>query len=206
MYFSLTCDLVGSKTATDRYKVQQELKKAIIEINDTFAEKIDAPFVIVWGDSFQGVLNTLKGFYTILETIEDLLPIDFRCGLGIGAINTPFSTNPLEMDGPAFHRSQKALVIAEKQRRTIWIESEKESFNNLVNTILTLISTMKKGWTPRQRDVIRLRRKNMTYREIGENLSKQITKQAVSVILKSAHWEEISFAIETLNNLNYQAF
>ncbi len=204
MYITLTCDLVSSKNATDRYAVQQELKEAISKINNVFSKKILSPFVIVWGDSFQGVLNSLNDFYTSLETIEECLSIDFRCGLGIGTINTPFSTNPLEMDGPAFHRSQKALMIAEKERRSVWILSEKESFDSVVNTIVTLLTTLKKWWTPRQQDIIKLRKKKLTYKKIGEKM--EITKQAVSIILKSAHWEEVSLAIETLNNLNYEAF
>ena len=204
MYIILTCDLIGSKEVLDRYKIQQELKEATKAINTKFSRNICSPFVIVWGDSFQGVLGSLENFYTILESFEEYLSIDFRCGLGIGTINTPFSANPLEMDGPAFHRSQNALMIAEKERRTIWLQSEKKLFDNMINTILTLLTTIRKGWTSRQQEIIKLRKKNLTYKEIGER--KKISKQAVSIILKSAHWEEVSLAIETLNKLDYQAF
>jgi hypothetical protein len=204
MYITLTCDLIGSKEASNRYKVQQELKKATKVINSNFSKNICSPFVIVWGDSFQGVLSSLNNFYTILEAFESHLSIDFRCGLGVGTISTPFSINPLEMDGPAFHRSQNALMKAEKEGRAIWLQSEKPLFDNMINTILTLLTTIRKGWTSRQQEIIKLRKKNLTYKEIGER--KKISKQAVSIILKSAHWGEVSLAIETLNNLDYEAF
>jgi hypothetical protein len=158
----------------------------------------------VWGDSFQGVLNSLDNFFTLLEAFEFNLSIGFRCGIGIGSINTPFSTNPLEMDGSAFHRSQNALMTAKKKGRVVWLQSEKVLFDNMINTILTLLMTIKKGWTARQQEIMQLRKKNLTYKEIGQR--KGISKQAVSIILKSAHWEEVSLAIETLNNLDYEAF
>jgi len=63
------------------------------------------------------------------------------------------------------------------------------------------ITTAKSRWTRKQKAIIRLRKQNLTYEDIGK--SRNITKQAVSNILKSAHWKDVSLAIETLNNLTY---
>ena len=138
MYFILTCDLVRSREITRRLEAQEELKNAIDLINGVFKETILAPFVIVWGDSFQVVLKSLSGFYSILETFEENLSVKFRCGIGIGRITTNFSPNTLEMDGPAFHRSQEALEFAKEEKRSVWIKSEKTSFDKVVNTLLIL--------------------------------------------------------------------
>ncbi|MCK4848052.1 MAG: hypothetical protein KAT16_03415 [Candidatus Heimdallarchaeota archaeon] len=202
MYYILTCDLVHSREVTRRLEAQEELKTAIKLINSVFKKNILSPFVIVWGDSFQGALKSLSSFYTILETLEENISVKFRCGIGIGTITTVFSPNTLEMDGPAFHRSQEALEFAKEEKRSLWIKSDKPSFDKVVNALFILLSTVKSGWTSKQKAIISLRKQDLVYEEIGKRRS--ITKQAVSSILKSAHWKDVSLAIETLNNLSYQ--
>ena len=71
--------------------------------------------------------------------------------------------------------------MAKKKGRTVWLQSDKTVFDNMINTILTLLITIRKGWTSRQQEIIKLRRKNLTYKEIGKR--KEISKQAVSIIL-----------------------
>ncbi|MHA1946196.1 MAG: SatD family protein [Candidatus Hodarchaeales archaeon] len=200
-YYILTCDLVSSRDFKQRLEVQEELKITIELINNIFKETILSPFVIVWGDSFQGVLKSLSGFYSILETFEENLSVKFRCGIGIGTISTKFSLNTLEMDGPAFLRSREALEFAKEEKHSVWMKSEKASYDKIVNALLILLSTIKSGWTNKQKAVIKLRKQELKYKDIGKN--RGISKQAVSNILKSAHWKDISFAIETLNNLTY---
>ncbi len=207
LYYVLTCDIVHSKEITNRLAVQEELKAVINQINVDYSEKLLSPLIIVWGDSFQGVLKELKYFNQVFERLEDDLSFKFRCGLGIGTISTKFSKISMEMDGPAFHRSRAALKIASENRRTVWIQSENKSFDQLTNSLLTLLTILKSGLTERQKQVIALRKQGLTYEKIGKTVKTdnklKITKQAVSNILSSAHWEEISLAIETLNNLTY---
>ncbi len=207
MYVVLTCDIVHSREITNRLEVQETLKSVINQINLDYSERIISPFVIVWGDSFQGVLKELKNFYSIFERLEEELPFNFRCGIGIGTISTTISKNSMEMDGPAFYRSRGALEIAHKNQRSVWIQSKNKSFDQLTNSLLTLLNILKEPWTDRQKEVIHYRRQGLTYEKIGKRIktknSNNITKQAVSNILKSAHWEEIRIAIETLNNLTF---
>ena len=200
-YFILTSDLVGSRKINQRLQAQEELKNAIKIINTIYKETILSPFVIVWGDSFQGVLKSLTNFYSILETFEENLSVKFRCGIGIGTISTTFSLNTLEMDGPAFLRSREALEFAKERDYAVWMKTENTSFDEIVNALLILLSTIKSGWTNKQKEVIKLRKQNLTYNDIGKE--RGITKQAVSNILKSAHWKKVSLVIETLNNLAY---
>lgn len=168
-------------------------------VNREYRQKLVCPFITVWGDSFQGALKSLKGFYNLIETFEELISVEFRCGIGVGKLTTEISTTTLEMDGPAFHRSRAALDIAEKGQRRVWIQSGNHVFDGMVNSILTLLYALKSRWTPHQKEIIRMRRKGMTYAEIGEK--KKISKQAVYKSLKTAKWEEAFLAIRTLNNL-----
>jgi len=83
---------------------------------------------------------------------------------------------------------------------------ENHLFDSLVNAILALLNALKASWTTQQKQIIHLRRKGLTYSEIGkliEPLNKQtkgISKQAVYNSLKSAKWSSVSFAIDTLND------
>ncbi|MHA1977858.1 MAG: SatD family protein [Candidatus Hodarchaeales archaeon] len=207
VYFVLTCDIVHSKKTTNRLEVQETLKAVIKQINSDYAKKLISPFTIVWGDSFQGVIKELKDFYPIFERLEEGLMLKFRCGLGVGKISTKISKNSLEMDGPAFHRSQAALKIASDDHRAAWIQSENDSFDQLTNSLLTLLTTLKLGWTKRQKKVIYFRKQGLTYEQIGKTIETEnrenISKQAISNILKSAHWKQITLAIETLNKLTF---
>jgi uncharacterized protein YerC len=204
MYFIVTCDLIQSKKVLDRSKVQQEIKSALNHVNTHYSDKLLCLFVIVWGDSFQGALKSLKGFYDIVETFEELISVNFRTGIGVGEIATEFSSNVLEMDGSAFHRSKSALEIAEKDNHRIWVQSRNNQFDTMVNTVLILLYALKSRWTDHQKEIIHLRKQGMTYKEIGER--KGISKQAVNKTLKAAHWAEASFAIHTLNQVTNTYF
>ncbi|MHA2073079.1 MAG: SatD family protein [Candidatus Hodarchaeales archaeon] len=195
----VTCDLIHSKDLSDRFKIQENLKDAVNIVNSKYSREILCPFIIIWGDSFQGALKSLKGFYSILEMLEDNIPAKFRCGIGIGAISTKISSTTLEMDGPAFHKAKIALEMAEKNGWSIIIQSENEHFDDMVNTILILLYNIKKRWTKRQKKIIQLRKKGWTYKEIGTNVD--IKPQTVHKILKAAEWKSASIAIQTLNKL-----
>ncbi|MFX1538433.1 MAG: SatD family protein [Promethearchaeota archaeon] len=195
----MTCDLIQSKKVQERSKVQQELKNAVNVVNERYSKELLCPFTTVWGDSFQGALKSFDGFYQILDTFEKLISTDFRCGVGIGDISTEFSSNTLEMDGLAFHRSQDALNIAKKERYYAWIQSGSVHFDKMVNTLLTLLYAIKTRWNAHQREIIHLRQEGMTYEEIGNK--KGISKQAVSKILKYTQSKAVFFAIETLDEL-----
>jgi hypothetical protein len=199
MYFIITCDLIQSKEIPKRSEAQKEMKTAVDTVNKKFSNVLLCPFVTVWGDSFQGALKSLRGFYDILEEFENRISVDFRCGIGIGEITTDFSNNVLEMDGPAFHRSKKALDVAKSDKRRVWLQSPNEIFDSMINTILILLYTLKSKWTARQREIIPLRKEGKTYEEIGIAIGK--TKQTAYKILQAAQWDEISFTIHTLNEI-----
>lgn len=201
MHYILTCDLKGSRKLKNRDKVQEELKIIIKRVNEIYRDNLSVPFMIVWGDAFQGALKNLEKLYEIIEYFITNFSAKFRCGLGIGKITTKISQNTLEMDGPAFHNSQKALAIAKEDDRKIWVITENKKFDNMINTIFILVQLIKDELTDRQKEIIYLRRQGHTYEEIGKRTN--ITKQGVYGILKAAKWESLKIAEQTLNNLEY---
>ncbi|MFW9778516.1 MAG: SatD family protein [Candidatus Heimdallarchaeota archaeon] len=204
LYFILTADIVHSRKVPNRLEVQQEIKRTLEYVNTKLSDQILCPFVIVWGDSFQSALTSLKGFYNIVETLEEKIPVAFRIGIGIGKISTTFSPNVMEMDGPAFHNSKLALQIAEKNNYHVWVQSGNDQVDRMVNTVLILFYVVKSRWTTHQKEIIHLRRQGMTYDAIGK--VKGITKQAVNKTLKTAGWSAVSFATDSLNDVIFTFF
>ncbi|MHA2055846.1 MAG: SatD family protein, partial [Candidatus Hodarchaeales archaeon] len=52
MFIIITGDIVRSREIPNRAEAQEILKNALYIINRKFESQIQAPFVIVWGDSF----------------------------------------------------------------------------------------------------------------------------------------------------------
>ena len=127
----MTGDIVLSRQINDRADVQQQLKHTLQTINQEYKSQLEAPFVIVWGDSFQGAIKSFKYTYEILESISERFPNKFRCGIGIGDISTSLSSNVLEMDGEALINSRFSLKVATLYKLDVWIHSSNMLFADL---------------------------------------------------------------------------
>ena len=64
-YVVVTGDLKSSRKLKDRAEVQEELKNALRIVNSRFEEEIPAKFMVVGGDSFQGMLSSPKYLFDI---------------------------------------------------------------------------------------------------------------------------------------------
>lgn len=149
-YAVIIADIKSSRQLKERqrYEWQLFLKSAIVQINETFAPKIEAPFMITKGDEFQGVLQDLSLVNQIMLKFEFLVhPLKLRFGLGYGPIQKMGSLIPIEMDGPAFHRANAALNLAKKKKLTARVDTNDNDFDRWVNTLYQLIFSIKGRWS-----------------------------------------------------------
>jgi hypothetical protein len=149
-YAVIIADIKGSKKMQDRerYEWQLFLKSTIVQINENFASKIDAPFMITKGDEFQGVLKSITAVHRVMSSFERLLfPLILRYGVGYGMIQKMGSNIPIEMDGQAFHRANTALTLAKKKKSVVQFDTGDALFDLNINTIYHLINTIKKRWS-----------------------------------------------------------
>ena len=143
-------DIKASRKVTDRkrYEWQLFLKSAVVQINENFSQLIEAPFMITKGDEFQGVLRDLSAVDQVLLNFERLVyPITLRFGIGFGPIQRMGSIIPIEMDGLAFHRADAALQLAKKKKVITLFSTVDSEFDLWVNTIYSLINSIKKRWS-----------------------------------------------------------
>ncbi len=198
----ITADIIGSREIVDRGELQRKIKKVLLEINQNHSEEILAEFMITLGDEFQGLVKDIGKSYDVFSEIQTKLhPVGVHCGIGIGDIETAISDKVTEMDGTAFHRSRKALVLAKESKAEVLINSGDPSFDETINIIVDLLSTIKKRWTKRQREVIKYYRskENLKLEDVARVFD--VTKQSISQILDAANWRLVTRTEEKIRNL-----
>ncbi|MFZ0389910.1 MAG: SatD family protein [Calditrichia bacterium] len=185
-YCVLIGDISGSKrlTGMDRYQTQLFVKSAIVQTNEQFGDYIDAPMTITKGDEFQGLFHNAAQAVEVVQSLQKMVfPIRIRYGLGVGNIYRMGGNLPIEMDGPAFHRANRALNMAKKRKSDMWFISEEEMMDQLVNTIFALISAIRSRWNERHFKLYWKYLELGTYREVARE--EDITPQAVGDMLKN---------------------
>ena len=161
-YVVVTGDLKASRRLKDRAEVQEELKNALRIVNRRFDEEIPAKFVVVGGDSFQGMLSSPKYLFDIYYVFFENISHQFYLGIGVGDISTRLSENVGEIDGEAFHKASDALERAKKEN--IWIAFKSEwEIDEVVTCLLNFMADVMWNWTDRQKEMI------IYFREQGGN-------------------------------------
>lgn len=162
-YIALIGDIKGSREIENREAFQKRLKKVLLEVNNKYTEDIASNFTITLGDEFQGLLNNGRNIMSIIAELERKAhPVAVRFGIGVGEITTAIDPRwAIGADGPAYHRAREAvqyLKQKEKKKSTgdadirLEIDGDKEAAVELINTILSLMSAVKRSWTDRQRE------------------------------------------------------
>ena len=199
-YVVVTGDLKSSRKLKDRAEVQEELKNALRIVNSRFEEEIPAKFMVVGGDSFQGMLSSPKYLFDIYYVFFENIRHQFYLGIGIGGISTSLSENVGEIDGEAFHKASDALERAKKENMWIVFKSEWE-IEGVVTCLLNFMVDVMWSWTKRQREIVTYYRKvkneksSVTLEEVAEGIG--IKKQTLSKILKRSKYKLLKGAEDT---------
>lgn len=164
-YIAVIGDIVESKKLNDRYEIQLKLQNVLEDINIKYSEDISSKFMITLGDEFQGLLSNGKNIMNIIAYIEiKMYPVKIRFGIGIGKIETDINPDlPFGADGSAYHNAREMVInlknIEKKNKKSdanIMIASEGNNadLELLLNTVLSLCTTIKQKWTDRQREIV----------------------------------------------------
>ena len=153
--------------------------------------------MITKGDEFQGVVHDVPNAHSIMIEFERLLfPLELRFGIGLGRIQKMGANIPIEMDGPTFHRANRALVSATKMKSTVQFYSSDPQLDKYINTLYSLIYAIKSHWS----DIIRSR--YWKYKELGtyDKVADLdgVSPQAVWDSLRNANAIEVINAEETV--------
>ena len=207
-YLAIIGDIKGSKKLTNRDNIQINLKETLLRVNKLFANSIASKFTITLGDEFQGLLNCSEPLFSILQEIERVMyPVHIRFGIGIGAIITEIDPDlALGADGPAYYNARIAINYikqSEKKNQTKAADIRIEACNDsllpvdLINTILSLLTAVKQGWSAQQRQVIW---DMLAHRDTQANAAKRLSIRQPSVqkSLSSGNYYAYQEALNTL--------
>lgn len=164
VYFALIGDIIGSRSIESRAEIQRRLGDKLREINEREGDKnLAAGFVITLGDEFQGLIRAGGSFnpiYAALEIKNAMYPVKLRFAIGIGGMSTDIDPHmAIGADGEAFHRARESMNLVRSYERlhsvpregdgAVRINSGDNSFDDTVNTLLTLTGVIRKAWTER---------------------------------------------------------
>ena len=201
-YTVIIGDISGSKllNGMDRYQTQLFVKSAIVQINEEYQKFLEASMTITKGDEFQALVSSPGKAYSIIQVLQKMVfPICIRYGIGVGTIFRMGGVLPIEMDGPAFHRANHALTLAKKNKVSVWLSSDQDSFDKMVNTIFSLISAIKSRWNERHFKLYWSYQELGTYRLVAEK--ENVTPQAICDVLKNIRAIEVISAETNLSEL-----
>lgn len=164
-YIAIIGDIRHSRSLKERSDFQQHFSRVLAEINRLYAADLAAPFTITMGDAFQGLLQRKQHLLTILWQIESqLTPVEVRMGVGFGAVNTQIHPeNSLLNDGSSYHRARNMIDQIEtsekqymKNKSNILLSTGENlpEYEQLINTIFSLQTSIKRKWTQRQKEII----------------------------------------------------
>lgn len=218
-YLAILGDLVGSRDADDRAALQHRLKHSLLEARTTapLAQVLAAGPEITAGDEIQALLHVetsnLPGHAALsflAHVTEDIRPCEIAFGLGFGKVSTELGGPVRELDGSSFHEARRALQIAKQKGRWAVVRglaSEERgalersavvmsALQRAANSILRLTGDIRSGWSDRQLEVIRVRRKLPLQKDVAKHL--KVSPSVVSEVLRAARHDAVLEAEETV--------
>ncbi|MBA7516226.1 hypothetical protein ES705_08272 [subsurface metagenome] len=203
-YVVVTGDLKSSRGLEDRAEVQEELKNALRMVNRRFEEEIPAKFMVVRGDSFQGMLSSPKYLFDMYHVFFENISHQFYLGIGVGDVSTSLSENVGEIDGEAFHNASDALERAKKENIWIVFRSEWE-IDEVVTCLLNFMADVMWNWTKRQKELIIYFREHGGDREAVRLASKKfgVGERSIYKTLRTGKyhlWRDAEKAVADLLN------
>ena len=165
MYCAIIGDIVKSREISDRNALQITLNQTLTNINKKYKENIASNFTITLGDEFQGVLKDSFSLFRILDDIELVsYPTEFRFGIGIGDITTTMNQNiSIGADGPAYYNAREMIEELKKEEtrkrgliinRMVKTPQSANQDDDMINTVLSLMTVIKRRWSKREREMI----------------------------------------------------
>lgn len=191
-YGVITADIIRSKEIEDRNYFFEIFSEKISYVNKNFSHYMLVQFKIYRGDEFQGCvkeINKVPEFLSIIR--ENLFPLQFRAGIGIGAISTNIKKDIGKIDGEAFRLSSQALNIIknEKERITYYkIIPEYKHLEEIINNFYIFLDLNVINRTAKQWGAIKLYRDIKNLKKVAKKLN--VTFQNVSKRLRAAHWSQ----------------
>lgn len=203
IYIAVIGDVVASRRAEERSKLQERLRAALKGVNKEFSWLVLAGFLITVGDEFQGLLGGAEEIDRLVAMLRARMsPVELRIGLGYGPLDTPLQPQAIGMDGPCFHRARAAIERAKAEGTAVEVELGRTAPAFEVYSLL--YSELRGRLTRKQRRVLDMAGLGMEGVRIASQL--EISPSAVSQHLRAAGYDSIRKATRIWSHEILSAF
>lgn len=194
MYCVIVGDIIHSKALEARERSTATLNRILEHINIKYARSILAPFGIVRGDAFEGVLFSQPDAPRIIQDILKALYADgqvrIRVSTAMGELSV-VSPERNQADGEAFHIALDRIEGLRKNKTDHWFQVAMYTgtiAQPLVDGLLGLIAALTRGWTDKQTQAVwamldHNNQQNLAAKALG------ISPSVLSKQLKAANFE-----------------
>jgi hypothetical protein len=191
IYTAVLGDAVGSRdlSSRDRSTLQERIRTTLDVVNRRWGSHIAAPFAIVLGDQFEGLMVRDAPLWDVLHFLRaELGGVDWVMACARGGITTQLATSAAQVDGPCFHLAREALERGKAEQLVLSVAGFDE---DSLDALTAYYSALYWSWTARQREVAGLLR-IMDPAAVAARLS--VDRSAVSHIASRLRWAVVSVA------------
>ena len=148
-------DLVASRAIAGRARFQERLNRILTEINEEGPPA--SRFTISAGDELEAVYRDgHKLFHDLLAITGAIQPNRIRFAIALGSITTRLNpTNPLMVDGPAFHIARQGMTELKRSKESLAIGAQPPVDVKLENDAARLLAHHIAHWKDSRWDVYR---------------------------------------------------
>lgn len=186
-------DVVASREIDDREAFRDTIEAALDAINERYADDVVGEFTFLKGvDEIAGVIQDPRNLYRILrDVVSAARPGAIRFAVVHGEIDVGAEGSDVgEMDGPAFHRADEALIEVAEADLYVSFSGRRPAFDPLIEASINLLLVVREDWTDRQRAMVAAYEETGTQADVANRFG--VSQQTVSATLRRADWPRLS--------------
>jgi len=188
----LLADIVDSRKLRERRAaVQQRALDLVDAVNRELPGRLRVPLALSGGDEVQGLLRRPADAAAVMDALDlGAEGFRWRFAVGWGAVTTAFRPTTFQMDGDCFRTARAALERARREKRWAAVGGFGKEADRVLDGVLAGTGVIRRDWTERQRQAIRVRRRHASLTAAAADLG--VVPSTLSKMLKAAHARELA--------------
>ena len=185
-------DVIASREMDDREAFRDTIATTLETVNERYAADVVGRFALVKGvDEIAGVMRSPRNIYRLVrDVVSAARPGAIRFAVVYGEIDVGAGGDAVdEMDGPAFHRADEALVDVADADLYLSFSGRRPAFDSLIEASVNLLLMAREDWTDRQRAMVAAYEETGTQGAVADRFD--VSQQTVSATLRRADWRRL---------------
>lgn len=185
-------DVIASREIEDREAFRDTIATTLEAVNERYAADVVGRFALVKGvDEIAGVMRNPRNLYRLVrDVVSAARPGAIRFAVVYGEIDVGAGGDAVdEMDGPAFHRADEALIDVAGADLYLSFSGRRPAFDSLIEAGINLLLMAREDWTDRQRAMVAAYEETGTQEAVADRFD--VSQQTVSATLRRADWRRL---------------